>query len=552
MSDAAARPAREGFRSRRPDPPPAGSGPAGPPRAAIVVEALLGPLDRLFSRAFGSRWNPLHQTGNLAILFLLSTIATGLYLFLFYSIDSPHASVERIRDGVFLGGLVRSVHRYSADLALVAAAVHLLRKLVQGHTWGPRTLAWTSGLVLLGVLLACGWTGLILVWDAQALGLAREGARLADLLPIFSTPIARAFSGAAPVPSSFFFMNLFLHVALPLGLAALLAVHVAKIARPALLPPRRIVWIALATVVAAAAAIPVPHAPAADLLALPGAAPLDLFFAFWLPFARRAGPVGHLIFWVAIATPAFLAPRLWRPRGRAINTSWVDERSCTGCTSCVDDCPYEAIRMAPRADFTTQRSELVARVDATRCVGCGICAASCAPMGIGPFGRTGRDQLLALEPRLDQAFAAGRRILVFGCANSGWDRRPELRTAGVEVVPLSCAGSLHTSAIEAALRRGAGGVLVLACAPRDCRFREGAKWTEQRLFAGREAELRERVDRTRVAFAALSTAESGRAVALVEELARRAAADADTGADPLAELDALCDAAALEAEEIHA
>jgi hypothetical protein len=62
-------------------------------------------------------------------------------------------------------------------------------------------------------------------------GPGARGARLLDLLPVFSTPIARAFSGSLPVPSSFFFMNLFLHVAAPLGLAAMLAVHVARLAR---------------------------------------------------------------------------------------------------------------------------------------------------------------------------------------------------------------------------------------------------------------------------------------------------------------------------------
>lgn len=541
--------ARDPFRSRRPDPPPAETGPAGPPRAAALIENLLRPLDSLFSRAFGSKWNPLHQTGNLAVLFLATTIVTGLYLFLFYEIDRPAASVERIRGEVPLGGLLRSIHHYAADFALVATVLHLLRKLAQGHTWGPRALAWTSGVILLGVVLASGWTGLVLVWDAQALGLAREGARIADLLPIFSTPLTRGFSGSTPVPSSFFFMNLFLHVALPLGLAALLVVHVAKLARPALLPPRRIAWLALGLLVAAAAVLPVPHTPEADLLDLPGPTTLDLFYSWWLPFARAFGPVATLLMWLAAAALAFFAPRLWRPRGRPINTSWVDEKLCTGCTHCVDDCPYEAIAMVARRDFTTQKSEFVARVDPSRCVGCGICAGSCAPMGVGPFGRTGRDQLLALEPRLVSARAKGRSILVFGCANSGWDRSPALRATSAEIVPLSCAGSLHTSAVEAALRRGVGGVLVLSCPPRDCRFREGAKWTEQRLYAGRAAPLHERVDRTRVAFATLSSAESGRAVALVEALARRAARVVDAPDDDGKE--APCDSLAA-AEEVRA
>ena len=534
--------------SRRPDPPAPGAGPAGPPAAGALAGRLLAPLDRLFDRAFGSRWNPIHQSGNVAVLFLLVTLATGLYLFLFYQIDQPYASVERLRTRIFLGGWVRSLHRYSADLALVATGLHVLRKLAQGHTWGPRVLAWTSGILLLGVLFASGWTGLVLVWDAQALGLAREGARLVDLLPVFSMPITRMFSGAAPVPSSFFFMNLFLHVAAPLGLAALVTVHVARVARPALLPPRRIAWLALAALALVAAALPVRHAPAADLLALPGRAPIDVFFAFWLPFARRAGPLANLAFWTGAAALALLAPRWWRPRGRAINTSWVDETLCTGCTSCADDCPYEAIAMVPRQDFSRQSSELVARVDPARCVGCGICAGSCAPMGVGPYGRTGRDQLAALEARFLAAPLAPRRVTVFACSNAGWERSPELRAAA-EVVPVACAGSLHTSVIETCLRRGAPGVMVLSCPVRDCRFREGPKWLGQRLFHGREAELHERVDRARVAYAALSLAETPAALALLTELRDRCR-DLGEGRDD-GETAAVCDSAPA-AEEVHA
>ena len=548
------------FRSRRPDPPPPGAGPAGPPRFAALLARPLALADALFARAFGSRWNPIHQTGNLAVLFLLATVATGVYLFLFFQIDDPHGSIERIRTRIPLGGWVRSLHRYAADLAVVATALHLVRKLVQGQTWGPRALAWTSGVALLGLLLLCGWTGLILVWDAQGLELAHAGARFADLLPLFSTPIARTFTGGTAVPSSFFFMNLFLHVALPLGLVGLFAVHMARIARPALLPPRRLVWLALGTVAAVAALLPVPHSPEADLLALPGRAPLDLFFAFWLPLARRVSPAALLALWGAAGVLALLAPKLWRPRTsrvpQPINTSWVDEQSCTGCTDCAEQCPYEAIAMVPRSDFTRQRSELVARVAPDRCVGCGICAGACAPMGVGPFGRTGRDQLAALDPVFSHSNTrSAPEILVFACRNSGWDRSAALRSALAdrdELVPLSCAGSLHSAAIESSLRRGAGGVLVLACPPRDCRFREGSKWTELRLFHGREAELPARVDRTRVAFAALSPSESGLAVAAIAQLRLRARAlePAASLAEPVEPICATANLA--EVEELHA
>ena len=485
--------------------PSSDPGPAGPPRAARGVTALLAPLDRLFERVYGSRFNPLLQSGNLAVLCFLVTLASGLYLFLFYRIAEPHASVAHIQDEVFLGSWARSLHRYAADLAMAATVLHLLRKLAAGQTWGPRTLAWISGLALLGVVMFCGWTGLVLVWDAQGLQIADQGARLLDLLPIFSLPIRRAFDGVEPVPSSFFFMNLFLHVAAPLGLAAGLWLHVSQVARPVLLPPRRVRRATLALLALFAALWPVALAPAADLLALPGAMHLDLFYAFWLPAAKRLPPLALVGLWAAVLALAAAAPLYWRPR-RPIRPSAVDEDLCTGCTTCYQDCPYEAIAMVPRARGR-QSSELVARVDPERCVGCGICAGSCAPMGVGPAGRTGRDQLAEARSWLLAHPPSGREVVVIGCRNAIAGRAAELDVAAAELHLVGCAGSVHTSVVELLIRSGTGGVFLLSCPGRDCSFREGPKWLAERLFHGREAELRERVDRRRVALGAFSPGE---------------------------------------------
>ena len=184
---------------RRLAPDPQGAiGSAGPPAAVRYLRYLTDPVERLLDRIFGSKWNPFYQSGNLAVLSFLVSLASGLVLFLWYHIADPHGSVLAIQESVPGGAWLRSLHRYSADLAVVAIAAHLVRKLLQGHTWGPRALAWISGVVLLLVTLFCGWTGLVMVWDVQGQEIAIAGARLLDLLPIFSEPISRSFSGALP------------------------------------------------------------------------------------------------------------------------------------------------------------------------------------------------------------------------------------------------------------------------------------------------------------------------------------------------------------------
>ena len=177
----------------------------------------------------------------------------------------------------------------------------------------------------------------------------------------------------------------------------------------------------------------------------------------------------------------------------------VSTRLCTWCEQCYVDCPYDAIRMVERTDG---RDGLVARVNPASCVSCGICAGSCAPMGVGPAGRTGRDQLARVREFVAQRSFGTADIVLVACGRSAAAARAE---DDPRRFPVSCAGNLHSSVVEYLVRAGARGVLVVACPPRDCLGREGPKWLGERLFNEREAELKARVDRrrVRVAYASL-------------------------------------------------
>lgn len=491
---------------------------------------LLARADAFMNRLYGWRYNPLYQSGTLVVVLLGVTLVTGLYLLVFYRVGAPYDSVARITEHVWAGRWIRSLHRYASDAAVLAALVHMFRVFAQGRTWGQRALAWVSGLMLLFVLLAAGWTGYVMVWDVQGQVLAVEGARLFDALPIFSEPISRAFVGEGALPGAFFFLNLFAHIALPMGLGLLLWLHVSRLARASLLPPRGLLWGVIGLLALVSVLWPVGMAPEADLLRLPGRAPFDVFYSFWVPVSRGLRPWHVWAATGAVAAVLLLVP-LWtrpRPPERPL-PSVVDERLCTGCRQCYLDCPYEAIQMFAREDA---RAALVARVDPALCVSCGICAGSCAPMGVGPPGRTGREQLTAARAFVASWGASPPAVLVLACERSvagarlgdvSFDGAHPGGPGRVAVYPVSCAGSLHTSVMEYFLRAGAGGVLALACPPRDCWNREGATWVEQRMYRDREAELQARVDRRRVRLVYAGAGE--RALAMREiEAFRRAVA----------------------------
>jgi coenzyme F420-reducing hydrogenase delta subunit len=98
-------------------------------------------------------------------------------------------------------------------------------------------------------------------------------------------------------------------------------------------------------------------------------------------------------------------------------------------------------------------------------------------------------------------------VVIIACDRGAGGAARSRAFDGAPVYPASCAGSVHTSVVEYLIRKGAGGVLIVACPPRDCWNREGPKWLEQRLFHDREAELQARVDRRRVRLAYASAGE---------------------------------------------
>jgi len=516
-------------------------------RAVRTIERLalrlLAACDAAGNRLYGWRFNPLYQSGTLVVALYLTIVATGLWLILFYRVGSPWESIASLTGNPWIGNWVRGLHRYASDAALIATAVHAFRMFAQGRSWGPRALAWVSGGLLFLLLLACGWTGYVMVWDTFGEHLAREGARLLDALPILSEPTSRAFTGERPVPSVFFFVTLFAHIGIPLGMGVMFWLHVKRLERPILLPPRAITWTVVGLLAGVAVVRPLVMAPKANAFVLPAEIPTDVFFAFWLPLVRGVRGGIALSGLVLGAVLLLVLPTVTARRGTAKRApSVVDEEICTGCRQCSLDCPYGAIQMIER---TSRRSTEVARVDPSLCVSCGICAGSCAPMGVGPPGRTGRGQISAVQAFVVAPERRAGEVVAICCAHGAGAHSSALGAAGGAVYPIDCAGNLHSSVIELLLRGGVGGVLVLACPARDCRNREGPRWLIERMYHEREAELQARVDRARVRVVYVNASERSEAVAALRAFAAEISTLALPAVDRAAEVEPVCESAAV-------
>lgn len=460
------------------------------------------PIEGLFNRVYTSRWSPLYQSGALALFLFLVVVVSGVYLLLFYDVGAPHQSVKGLWNQAYLGRWIRSLHRYASDAAVVAILFHIGKMIATRRTWGPRLRAWVSGWILVAGIMVCGLTGFVLIWDRHAQWLSLELSRILDTLPLFTAPLPQIFSNA-DLPSSFFFSVLFLHVAVPLGLLAVYLVHVSRVARAATQPPGPVKKFALAALLVVSILWPIQVQPAADFSRIVGETRINLFYTGWLPITSTMPEWSVWLCLLLLAALLLVAiPLLTQPREKPA-PSWVDWDSCTGCTTCSLDCPYQAISMVKRTGETAEnprRSEYVALVDPDLCVSCGICAGSCAPMGVGPPDRTGKAQLARVRAWFDEANPL-QKMVVITCEKSF----PELQNRAVYRV--NCIGSLHTSVIEWMVRKGTAGVYLLSCPERDCHHREGPKWNRERVYNDREAELQARVDRKRIRSGAFSASE---------------------------------------------
>jgi coenzyme F420-reducing hydrogenase delta subunit len=144
-------------------------------------------------------------------------------------------------------------------------------------------------------------------------------------------------------------------------------------------------------------------------------------------------------------------------------------------------------------------------------------------MGVGPPGRTGRDQVARLRDEFLPTLArnGSKPFVAVCCAEAPESHRTALRQRGIEILPVACIGNLHSSVVELLIRYGVPGVIVAGCAPRDCLGREGPKWLDARLFHDREAELQARVDRNRILVLTLAAGDLTGAVSRLDAFRER-------------------------------
>jgi len=389
---------------------------------------VFGWPQRWLDKAFGNLLNPLRHLGSLTIFFLWIVLVSGIWITIFFhtSVNGAYESVEYLtNEQWYLGGVMRSLHRYASDAAIVTLVLHLFKEFVFDRYRNARWFSWMTGVPLLWMILPLGITGYWLVWDQLALYVALISSELLDALPIFTDSMARNFLSVESLSNRFFTLMAFTHIiGLPIFLMFGIWIHVFRITRPNINPPRIIMAGALLSMLLLSLVYPALSQGKADPATVPESLALDWYYLLVYPLMKSWPPGAVWLLLVGFSLLLCIAP--WLPPGRKPAVAKIDLENCNGCERCVEDCPFGALEMRPRSDGHKYATEAVVLPEL--CLSCGICVGSCPTAtpfrtrsALSPGIDLPDQPVAAIREMLTEAVRSlkgNRRLLIFGCDGS--------------------------------------------------------------------------------------------------------------------------------------
>jgi heterodisulfide reductase subunit A len=160
----------------------------------------------------------------------------------------------------------------------------------------------------------------------------------------------------------------------------------------------------------------------------------------------------------------------------------VLENLCTGCGSCVEACPFQAVAMDEREGALS-----VSRIDPLLCKRCGNCAVVCPVKAIVMEPYTDRELIAQIDAALRAPRGEEPRILGLMCEWSGYAAADlagaeELQyPSNLRIISLGCSARVDPYHILWAFLNGADGILLGGCDPGLCHYVEGNQYAEHRV-----------------------------------------------------------------------
>lgn len=180
-----------------------------------------------------------HLLGSAVVFLFLIEILTGILLMVYYqpTVAEARPSIQYLMGTAQLGWLVRGLHRWGADLLILVTLLHMLRVGLFG-AYRERELNWAIGVILLLLVMAFGFTGLLLPWDQQAFWTTDAARRAIERIPLIGKPVLDFLWGGVELGEGALLRFYVFHVGLlPWLTTLLIGVHLYFVARQGLFAP---------------------------------------------------------------------------------------------------------------------------------------------------------------------------------------------------------------------------------------------------------------------------------------------------------------------------
>ena len=272
-------------------------------------------IENVFNLAFGDKLNPFYHLGTISFWQFWLLVGSGFYLYIFAEtgVHDAYSSIESITHNQWwAGGILRSIHRYATDGMILTMFLHLLRHFAYDRYRGFRAFSWMTGVALLILIFVAGVNGFMLVWDKLAQFVVIATAEWFDVLPMFNGTLIRNFLFLETVNSRLFTLLAFVHLGAPLIVVFIMWVHVQRVPRAHINPPRPIaIAVTLMFLVLAIVKPIVSQGGEADMSVVPTNIAFDWFELPVLALVYATDPM-NLWYWVVGLTGLFfIAP--WLP-----------------------------------------------------------------------------------------------------------------------------------------------------------------------------------------------------------------------------------------------
>src|SRR5207249_9709069 len=181
-----------------------------------------------------------YYLGGMTLFLFAVQIFTGILLLLYYrpSAAEAYESVQFIVTQVQFGWLIRNIHSWSANLLIGLAFAHFFSVFFLKSYRKPRELTWLSGILLLFLMLAFGFSGYLLPWNELSFFATKVGTGIAGAVPLIGPFTLRLLRGGDDVTGATLSRFYGLHVAvLPAIATALVLIHLLLVQRQGMSVP---------------------------------------------------------------------------------------------------------------------------------------------------------------------------------------------------------------------------------------------------------------------------------------------------------------------------